>query len=130
LRRLRRFLHPRRLQRRPWRQMLQPRDLVLQRLVLALQPSRFPLQRFIRRPKPPHLAEQIANQADQFGRSHPFKRITRARRHPQLESYFQAVGTPPPPENLPWLLWIARNPLKSPESDEGIQENPSPFSWS
>ena len=28
------------------------------------------------------------------------------------------------------LLWIARNPLKSPESDEGIQENPSPFSWS
>ncbi len=25
--------------------------------------------------------------------------------------------------------WIARNPLKSPESDEGIQENPSPFPW-
>ena len=30
----------------------------------------------------------------------------------------------------PFLTWIARNPLKSPESDEGIQENPSPFSWS
>src|SRR5271157_6109093 len=29
-----------------------------------------------------------------------------------------------------FLIWIARNPLKSPESDEGIQENPSPFSWS
>ena len=29
-----------------------------------------------------------------------------------------------------FLTWIARNPLKSPESDEGIQENPSPFSWS
>ena len=27
------------------------------------------------------------------------------------------------------VTWIARNPLKSPESDEGIQENPSPFSW-
>ena len=23
-----------------------------------------------------------------------------------------------------FLFWIARNPLKSPESDEGIQENP------
>ena len=30
----------------------------------------------------------------------------------------------------PFLIWIARNPLKSPESDEGIQENPSPFPWS
>ena len=36
-----------------------------------------------------------------------------------------------------FLLWIARNPLKSPESDEGIQENPREskpaflgFSWS
>ena len=29
-----------------------------------------------------------------------------------------------------FLIWITRNPLKSPESDEGIQENPSPFSWS
>jgi|SRR5271166_1610834 len=29
-----------------------------------------------------------------------------------------------------FLIWIARNPLKSPESDEGIQENPSPLSWS
>ncbi len=29
-----------------------------------------------------------------------------------------------------FLIWTARNPLKSPESDEGIQDNPSPFSWS
>src|SRR5271166_1497368 len=29
-----------------------------------------------------------------------------------------------------FLILTARNPLKSPESDEGIQENPSPFSWS
>jgi hypothetical protein len=29
-----------------------------------------------------------------------------------------------------FLTWTARNPLKSPESDEEIQENPSPFSWS
>src|SRR5271165_4857938 len=28
-----------------------------------------------------------------------------------------------------WTAWTARNPLKSPESDEGIQDNPSPFSW-
>src|SRR5208337_4916522 len=28
-----------------------------------------------------------------------------------------------------FLLGTACNPLKSPESDEGIQENPSPFSW-
>src|SRR5271165_1194495 len=31
---------------------------------------------------------------------------------------------------LLFLIWTARNPLKSPESDERIQENPSPFSWS
>ena len=74
--------------------MLQPRDLVLQRLVLALQPSRFPLQRLVRRPKPPHLAEQIANQADQFGRS------IRSSKSPEqdailgLKSSFQAVGFP------------------------------------
>src|SRR5208337_301170 len=31
---------------------------------------------------------------------------------------------------LIWTVWTARNLLKSPESDEGIQDNPSPFSWS
>ena len=39
-----------------------------------------------------------------------------------------ADGTPS--RELNFLLWIAGNPLKSPESDEGIQENPSLFSWS
>src|SRR5271166_3542306 len=29
---------------------------------------------------------------------------------------------------LLFLLWLGRNPLKSPESHEEIQENPSPFS--
>jgi hypothetical protein len=29
-----------------------------------------------------------------------------------------------------FLIWMLRNPLKSPESDEEIQGNPSPFSWS
>src|SRR5271166_6192128 len=29
-----------------------------------------------------------------------------------------------------FLLWLGRNPLKSPESYEEIQENPSLFSWS
>ncbi len=28
-----------------------------------------------------------------------------------------------------FFLWIARNPLNSPESDEVIQVNPSPFPW-
>jgi hypothetical protein len=28
-----------------------------------------------------------------------------------------------------YFLWVACNPLKSLESDEGIQENPSPFPW-
>ncbi len=28
-----------------------------------------------------------------------------------------------------FLIWLARNPLKSPESDEGIQEYPSRVSW-
>ena len=28
-----------------------------------------------------------------------------------------------------FLIWTACNLLKSPESDEGIQDNPSPFSW-
>ena len=35
-----------------------------------------------------------------------------------------------PGAGVAFLVWIARNPLKSPELDEGIQENPSPFSWS
>src|SRR5208337_1328350 len=29
-----------------------------------------------------------------------------------------------------FLIWSARNSLKRPESDEGIQDNPNPFSWS
>ena len=29
-----------------------------------------------------------------------------------------------------FFLWIGRNPLKSPELDEEIQDNPSLFSWS
>src|SRR5271166_4285755 len=39
-----------------------------------------------------------------------------------------ADGTPS--RELNFLFWIAGNPLKSPKSDEGIQENPSLFSWS
>ena len=37
------------------------------------------------------------------------------------------TALPPLPSEV--FSWIARNPLKSPESDEGIQGNPSPFSW-
>ena len=54
-------------------------------------------------PEAAHLAEQIANQADQFGRSLSVQANHRGRRHPQLKLYFQAVGTPPPPGNLPRL---------------------------
>ena len=39
-----------------------------------------------------------------------------------------ADGTRPRSRFL-FLIWFARNPLKSPETDEGIQENPSPFAW-
>src|SRR5208337_3329744 len=44
--------------------------------------------------------------------------------------YVSAYGAAPGGRRCGYFLpWIARNPLKSPESDEGIQENPSPFSW-
>ena len=33
------------------------------------------------------------------------------------------------PGSTIFLAWVVRNPLKSPELDEGIQENPSPFPW-
>ena len=48
-------------------------------------------------------ADQFASQADDLGRRHAFKRISRTKRHPQLELYFLALGTPPPPGNLPRL---------------------------
>ena len=34
-----------------------------------------------------------------------------------------------PKWNLRFFIWTACNPLKSPESDKGIQENPRLFSW-
>ena len=86
LRPIRRLLHPGRLLRRTRRQMLQPRDLVLQRLVLNPQPRQGRAHLLVLRPQPLHFANQLANQADQLGRRHAFKRINRARRHARLES--------------------------------------------
>jgi len=41
-----------------------------------------------------------------------------------------AAGRPSQSRELRFLIWIAGNLLKGPESDEGIQDDPSPFSWS
>ena len=48
------------------------------------------------------------------------------RRHHEL--HCRRAPTRPGPR-VDFLIWTARNPLKNPESDEGIQEKPSPFSW-
>ena len=66
--------------------MLQPRDLVLQRLVLDPQPRRDAVDPLDLRLQTSHLAHQSANQADQLGRRHTFKRIASARRHAQRQS--------------------------------------------
>ena len=55
--------------------MLQPRDLVLQRLVLDPLPRQRRAELLILLPQTRHLANQSANQADQLGRRHAFKRI-------------------------------------------------------
>ena len=81
LRPIRRLLHAGRLLRRTRRQMLQPRDLVLQRLILDPQARLDPVARLELRLQPLHLANQTANQADQLGQRHQFKRIASARRH-------------------------------------------------
>src|SRR5271166_706908 len=62
----------------------------------------------------PRTSSRVAHCLRQWASKHA--RCRRAPTRLQLRSSF--------------LIWIARNPLKSPESDEGIQENPSPFSWS
>src|SRR5208337_1654755 len=41
-----------------------------------------------------------------------------------------ALQSAPPAPCGVFFIWTAGNPLKSPESDEEIQENPSLFSWS
>ena len=47
-----------------------------------------------------------------------------------LEACLLARADEPPFWELHFLIWIGGNLLKSPESDEGIQDDPSPFSWS
>ena len=83
---IRRPLHSGRLHRRTRRQLLQPRDLVLQRLVLNPQPHQRRADLLILRPQPLHFAKQSANQPDQLGRRHAFKRIPCTTRHASLES--------------------------------------------
>src|SRR5215472_4867061 len=79
-------------------------DLVLQFLVLALGRGQPRGQLLVLFPEPLDLADQSANQPDQLGRAQSLKRITRSRRHSELESYFQALDSSPPPQNLPLLL--------------------------
>ena len=80
-----RLLHARRLHRRSRRQALQTPDLVLQRLDLELRRSQRRLQLLALFTTPIDLADQSANQSDQFGRTHILKQIVRAGRHPRLE---------------------------------------------
>jgi len=83
---LRRLLHPRRLHRRSRRQALQTPDLVLQLLVLAPRSRQRRSQLLALFAKTLDLADQSANQPDQFGRAKTFKRINRASCHSRLES--------------------------------------------
>lgn len=96
-----RLLHARRLERRPRRQALQTPDLVLQLLVLEPGSRQRGGQLLVLLAKTLHLADQAANQPDQFGRAKTFKRINRSRGHLQLESYFQALDSPLRPEICP-----------------------------
>src|SRR5271166_1381791 len=58
------------------------------------------------------------------------KRHAGAACHPRtLSRGAHCAGNEPRSVRAVFLLWTARNPLKSPESDEGIRHNPSPFSW-
>src|SRR5271166_5297255 len=98
---IRRLVHPGRLERRTRRQMLQPRNLVLQRLVLNPLHRQSFAQLLVLRPQTPHLRNQIANQTEQLGRRHAFKRINRERRHTGLNQ--AVVNAPFPPGNLPRL---------------------------
>src|SRR5271163_3063434 len=45
-------------------------------------------------PQPSHLANQIANNANQVRVREPFQRIRDARCHPKLESYFRGLDSP------------------------------------
>src|SRR5271163_83510 len=45
-------------------------------------------------PYPSHLANQIANNANQVRVREPFQRIRDARCHPKLESYFRGLDSP------------------------------------
>jgi len=101
IRLVRRLVHPRGFLRRPRRQFLQSRQFVLDRLMLDPQLGQRPAHLLALRLKAGQFANQSANQADELGRRHAFKRITRIKGHPQLESYFSALGTPLRPEICP-----------------------------
>jgi len=81
-----RRLHARRLRRRSRRQPLQTPDLILQLLGFALGRSQRRGQLLVLFAEPLNLADQSANQPDQFGRAQSLKRINEVGRHPRLES--------------------------------------------
>ncbi len=103
IRSVRRLVHPRGFLRRPRRQFLQSRQFVLDRLMLDPQLGQRPAHLLVLRLKAGHFANQSANQADELGRRHALKRITRINGHPQLKSYFPTLDSPLPPGNLPRL---------------------------
>src|SRR5216684_1596410 len=119
------------LLRRTRRQLLQPCKLVLDRLMLSLQFRQSTAELLVLRPQTPNLANQIANHADQVCLRQTFQRIRDVRCHPQLESYFCGLDSPPP-GNLPRLRWGARirtwewrnqNPLGCPTNSRSIWKN-------
>jgi len=100
------LVHAGRLVRRTRRQFLQPRKLVLDRLVLRLQLRQSSVELLVLRPQAPHLANQLANHANQVGVRKTFERIRDARCHPKLESYFRAHDSPPARKFAPVTMML------------------------
>ena len=126
-----RLFHARRLHWRSRRQTLQTPDLVLKLLVLEPRRRQRRVQLLVFFPKPLNLADQSANQPDQLGRAKPLKRIIRARRHPQLESYLQTLDSPLRPGICPGYRFRGSYPRPLvPTRPEGprktLQRAPSP----
>ncbi len=64
------------------------------------------------------------------GRAHDASLKSRGARPEANAAFRRVAGFGKIDASRPFLIWIARNPLKSPGSDEGIQGNPSPLPWS
>ena len=102
------LVHAGRLVRRTRRQFLQPRKLVLDRLVLHLQLCQGAAELLVLRLNTLHFANQLTHQSDQFRMRQAIERIRAGYGHPQLESHFQALDSPPRPEICPGYARLHR----------------------